>query len=208
MYAKKNSGKKVVATLLAVVLLIGCGIGGTLAWLSDQSETVTNTFTVGDIDIELKEHDLEADGNLNNNKEVTSVDTYKIVPGDNQPKDPFVRFTKDSEPCWLFVKVEEKNNTVGDKKYVTYTVDASGWTELTDVGGVTGVYYKKLETQTNANTTYSILTNNQVSYSNALTKADLDTVTDSTKPQLVFTAYAVQLEAAESAAAAWAVANP
>ena len=33
MYAKKNSGLKVTATLLAIVLLIGCAVGGTIAAL-------------------------------------------------------------------------------------------------------------------------------------------------------------------------------
>ena len=134
------NAKKIVAALLAVVLLIGIGVGGTLAWLKAATGPVTNTFTVGDIDIELKEHKLQANGTLDSNTEVTSEGTYKIVPGDEQPKDPFVRFTKDSEPCWLFVKVEEKNNTVDGKNYVTYSVDTSKWTALT---GVTGVYYKE-----------------------------------------------------------------
>lgn len=206
------NAKKIVAALLAVVLLIGIGVGGTLAWLKATTGPVTNTFTVGDIDIELKEHKLQANGTLDSNTEVTSENTYKIVPGDEQPKDPFVRFTKDSEPCWLFVKVEEKNNTVGtsDKKYVTYSVD-SGWTPLTDTDNDgkadNGVYYKELDALTTTGTTYSILTNKKVSYSNTLTKEDLTKVTDSTKPQLVFTAYAVQLEAAADAAAAWEIAN-
>lgn len=199
------NAKKIVAALLAVVLLIGIGVGGTLAWLKATTDPVTNTFTVGDIAIDLKEHDLQADGTLDYNKEVTSEDTYKIVPGDTQPKDPFVRFTKDSEPCWLFVKVEEKNNTVGasDKKYVTYSVDTSEWNAL---AGETGVYYKELESLTTANTTYSILASNQVSYSQNLTKADLNAV-GTNKPQLIFTAYAVQLEAAANATAAWEIAN-
>lgn len=198
--------KKTLALVLALVLVFGCAVGGTLAWLMDTTGEVTNTFTVGDIDIELKEYELDSENNRlleGPSNEVTSEDEYKIVPGDTQPKDPFVRFTKASEPCWLFVKIEEKNNTVGTKKYVTYSV-AGGWAELT---GVDGVYYKKLESLTAADTSFSILADNQVSYSNQLTKADLNAVTDTTKPQLVFTAYAVQLEAADSASAAWTAAT-
>lgn len=205
------NAKKIAAALLAVVLLIGIGVGGTLAWLTATTGAVTNTFTVGDIAIDLKEHKLNETGTdllTGTDNEVNAESNYKIVPGDTQPKDPFVRFTKDSEPCWLFVKVEEKNNTVGtsDKKYVTYSVDTSVWTELTGVEGVTGVYYKKLESLTTANTTYSILASNQVSYSQNLTKADLNAV-GTNKPQLIFTAYAVQLEAATTAADAWTAAN-
>lgn len=59
MYAKKGANKKMVAVLLAVALLIGCGIGGTLAWLMDTTPAVTNTFTVGNVDITLVESPYE-----------------------------------------------------------------------------------------------------------------------------------------------------
>ena len=51
---RELSGKLVVA-MLAVTLLIGCAIGGTVAWLTDKTTAVTNTFTYGDINIELTE---------------------------------------------------------------------------------------------------------------------------------------------------------
>ena len=108
MYAKKASGKKITAVLLAVLLLIGGTIGGTLAWLSATSETVTNTFTVGNITIELKEHKLES--GVLTTEEVTENNTYKIVPGGTQPKDPFVRVKSGSEKCYVYVLVT--NNLV------------------------------------------------------------------------------------------------
>ena len=50
MYAKKKSvSMKVVVLLLAVVLLIGCTIGGSVAYLMANTNTVTNTFVVGNI---------------------------------------------------------------------------------------------------------------------------------------------------------------
>lgn len=203
MYAKKNSGKKLTVLLLALVLLIGCTIGGTLAWLMDTSNTVTNTFTVGDIAIELKEHTL-VNGTLSNTEATANVeDTYKIVPGTEQPKDPFVRFTENSEACWLFVKIEEENNTVANKnyKYVTYNVD-SAWTPLT---GETGVYYMDLTSAgITAGTVKNILADKKVTYDESLTKEELAAAATA-NPQLIFTAYAVQKEAAETAATAWAL---
>lgn len=204
MYAKKNSGKKVIATLLAVVLLIGCGIGGTLAWLMDTTGTVTNTFTVGNVDIDLKEHDLNADGTLNQDEEVTEEDTYKIIPGTSQPKDPFVRVEGGSEACWVFVKVEEVNNTAVD--YLTYDIDVKNdntgtWTPLGD--DYPNIYYVD-QAATTADVTLNILKGQKVSYSDGLTKADIDklynTDDDGNKtikersdlPQLKFTAYAIQ----------------
>lgn len=196
--------KKVLALALALVLIVGATVAGTVAWLMDKTENVTNTFTVGDIDIDLKEHALNDAGTDVTDNEVTSENTYKIVPGDTQPKDPFVRFVDNSEPCWLFVKIEEKNNTISGKGYgyVTYTVDPD-WTPLTDNPGV---YYKQLKDLTATGTVLNILKDKQVTYNNGLTKAELDAVGEN-KPQLIFTAYAVQLEAATDAAAAWVLAN-
>ena len=201
MRSKKSASQKLTVVLLAVVLVLCCTIGGSLAWLMDTSNTVTNTFTVGDIAIELKEHSL-VNGELSNEEVVASIEnTYKILPGTTQPKDPFVRFTKESEACWLFVKIDEENNTVDDKnyKYVTYTVD-SAWTP---VEGTTNVYYINLTSGMVADQTVkNILDNKTVSYNQDLTKEEL-AVAATKQPKLIFTAYAVQKEAAATAAAAW-----
>lgn len=46
--------KKFIALVLVMVMCVGAGIGGTLAYLTDR-ETETNVFTVGNVDIELTE---------------------------------------------------------------------------------------------------------------------------------------------------------
>lgn len=112
MYAKKTGIKRIAVLLLAVVLLIGGTIGGTLAWLSAQTNAVTNTFTVGNITIDLKEHKLNDDGTLDTTTEVTENNNYKIVPGGTQPKDPFITVKQGSEKCYVYVLVT--NNLVID----------------------------------------------------------------------------------------------
>ena len=188
----QNKGSKIVALMLAMMLVFGVAVGGTLAYLMDATGPVTNTFTVGDINIELKETDLE--GNVTD----VGEDGYKILPGTYETKDPYVIVKEKSEACWLFVKVEAKNNKVGNTDLVTFTVD-SGWTPL---AGVAGVYYKEQAATTADTDPIYILDGNQVSYSADLTKEILNQAT--TKPQLVFTAYAVQKEAG-TAAQAWAL---
>ncbi len=194
--AKKSLSMKVVVLLMAAVLLIGCSVGGTLAWLIANSETVTNTFVVGDINIALTETGTDNNG-VNNN--------FKVLPGTTQAKDPFVRFTSDSEACWLFVQVQEVNNSTGNDEgegvateYITYSV--SGWTLLEEDKGI-AVYYKKLENVTAKDTIYYVLDDNEVSYSEYLTKADMDKLDatdgqEAKQPKLIFKAFAVQLEAA------------
>ena len=48
----QSKGTKIVVLMLAMMLVFGCAMGGTLAYLVTSSGPVTNTFTVGDINIE------------------------------------------------------------------------------------------------------------------------------------------------------------
>lgn len=175
--------KKKVLSIVAVVLVLCCAIGGTLAWLTDKTASVKNTFTVGDINIELTE----------------TTTNYKMVPGNTISKDPKVTVKANSEACWLFVKVEESANF---DNFMTYAM-AGGWTALPDVAGV---YYREVAATTAA-TDFSVLQGNSVSVKYAVTKADLNALTQNTFPTLTFTAYAVQKDNVNSAADAWAKAN-
>ena len=182
---RRSVGSRTLVALLAVVLVIGCVAGGTVAYLIDKSDTVTNTFTFGDINIKLEETTTE----------------YKIVPGVDIAKDPFVTVIGGSEKCYLFVKVEEKNwpvDAAGNKK-LTYEI--AGSNDWQAVPGETNVYYQVVESQA-TNKVIPVLKGNVVHASTALTKADIET--DQTKlPQLIFTAYAVQYDAIADVAAAW-----
>lgn len=205
MYAKKSVSMKVVVLLLAVVLLIGCTVGGTLAWLIARTNTVTNTFTVGNINIDLTE-------TVGNNSTPTSAKEtpvenkgFKIVPGVTESKNPTVIVEAKSENSFVFVKIEESNITVDNVTYVTWKI-ADGWTQLKDASDadVPGVYYR--EYTADAEATYLVLKDNQVSYPATLTKAQLDALGDK-QPALIFTAYAVQKEGSNTAAEAWAKIN-
>lgn len=194
MKEKKSLSIKAVVLLLAVVLLIGGTIGGTLAWLVTKTDSVTNTFTAGNISIDLKE----------------TTESYKMIPGTSIDKDPKVIFTADSEACWLFVKVEAGKGVMlgevtGAKSdtYITYMM-ATGWNP---VDGETGVYYRQLNAQ-NKDASYQILADNKVHVPDSVTKAMMDAVDAGTAaPTLTFTAYAVQQSGFSTAAAAWAEAK-
>ena len=179
---RELSGKLVVA-MLAVTLLIGCAIGGTVAWLTDKTTAVTNTFTYGDINITLAE---------------TTGTDYKIIPGKDINKDPKVTVKANSEACWLFVKVEEKGTFVANK--VTYSI-ADGWTKGDGTNIPENVYYREVDAVT-ADTDFAVLEGNKVTLSDTLTKEDIKNIT--TNPTLTFTAYAVQKDGIADAATAWA----
>lgn len=173
--------KKTLALVLALTLLVAGVVGGTLAWLTDQTAEVKNTFTVGDINIGLTE---------------TTAD-YKMVPGNTIAKDPTVTVQANSEACWLFVQVTKSENL---DTFITYAI-AEGWTELQD-----GVYYREVPASA-ADQTFSVLAGNTVTVKSDVTKTMLKTAkTDA--PTLTFKAYAVQKDNVASASDAWAKVNP
>lgn len=169
--------KKTLALVLALTLLVAGVVGGTLAWLTDQTAEVKNTFTVGDINIGLTE---------------TTTD-YKMVPGNTIAKDPTVTVKANSEACWLFVKVTESANL---DDFITYAI-ATGWTELE-----AGVYYREVPASA-ADQTFSVLAGDAVTVKSDVTRATLETAkTDA--PTLTFKAYAIQKDHFATADAAWA----
>lgn len=180
--------KKTVALLLAAVLVLGAAIGGTVAWLTDTTESVENTFTAGNVDIELAETKPEGQ-------------TAKMVPGATIDKDPKVTVKANSEACYVFVKIEE-SATLKLSDYISYTV-ADGWTALE---GVDGVYYRE-QAATTADTSYSVLAGDKVTVKDSVTKEMMDLITADNQPKLTFTAYACQQANGSgtfTAAEAWA----
>ena len=184
---------KALLLALCAVLLVAVSVLGTMAYLTSKTQVITNTFTVGDINIELTETKPESK-------------QAKIIPGVDIEKDPKVTVKKDSEACWLFVEVKEEGTFVANK--VTYSI-ADGWTALP---GVDGVYYREVAAVT-ADTDFYVLKGNEtykygvVIVSDELAKDEVDTITDGNQPKLTFTAYAVQKEGIDTAAAAWEKVN-
>lgn len=181
---KKGVSTKVFLSLLALVLVVGCAVGGTIAWLTATTDPVVNTFTYGKIKIELTE---------------TTGAEYKIIPGVNISKDPKVTVKADSEACWLFVKVAEEGTFVANK--VTYSI-ADGWTQGDGTVIPTNVCYREVNAVT-ADTDFYVLKDNMVTVSENLTKEDIKDLTEN-HPQLIFTAYAVQKDGINTATDAWA----
>lgn len=186
---KKSLNIKSILTLTAAFVLVAAlSIGGTLAWLQAETDPVVNTFTAGDINIDLTEsEDLD----------------LKMVPGDTITKDPKVIVEANSEACWLFVKIEESENL---DTYISYEVD-DAWTELED-----GVYYIEVDAATaKAGEEYAVLKGDEVTVLD-VTEENMEAA-ETTKPTLTFTAYAIQSanltddagNEITTAAAAWAL---
>lgn len=183
--------KKLFISVVAVALVACFAIGGTLAWLTDKTESKVNTFTVGDVNIDLTE---------------TTGTNYKVIPGEDINKDPKVTVEAGSEACWLFVKVEESANWPaykdGDARKINYAI-AEGWAI---VPGEENVYYRVVDADTaKTGATYSVLDGDKVTVSGTLTKDEIDKITGNFT--LTFTAYAVQQQGISTPDAAWAEAT-
>lgn len=186
--------KKSLALVLALAMIVVCVVGGTLAWLTATTGSVTNTFTYGDINIKLEETDatVSADG--------SATKEFKMIPGYTIDKDPKVTVKAGSEKCYLFVKVAESDNF---DTFMTYDM-ADGWTAL---AGVNGVYYRVVDASA-TNQEFGVLKNDKVTVSGDVTKTMLNGLTEATQPTLTFTAYACQYNSSNgtsfTAEAAWA----
>lgn len=186
-----------VALALIFIFSLSLGIGTTVAWLTDKTDPVTNTFTSSDINIKLTE---------------TTGENYKMVPGWTIAKDPKVTIKAGSEACWLFVRVEEdlgswKDNTPAKKftDYLKYTVISStdkAWTRGNGSHIPENVYYLKVTSAMAIDTDYPILVDNKITVSGDITKEMMDeidgvdqtgsTVSGEKTPTLTFKAAAVQ----------------
>lgn len=205
-YAAKHAGRvnmKPLALIMALVLLVGGVIGGTVAWLIATPDPVVNTFTYGDINIELDETDTQLDGDNNPN-----TNEYEMMPGQSITKDPEITVKSGSEEMWLFVKLEKSSNF---DTFMEYTV-AEGWTALS---GVDGVYYQHITAAdvATADKKIAVIKDDTVTVKESVTKEQLnalDSGSSENYPTLTVTAYAVQYAGNATADDAWAkvTANP
>ena len=186
---RRSVSSKTFVVMLALVLALGCAVGGSIAWLTKTTDEVKNTFTYSNIDITLTE---------------TTGDTYKIIPGQDIPKDPKVTVKANSEDCYLFVKVVETGTFVTNK--VTYTIRADGWMKGDGTDIPADVYYREVPAAT-TDTEFYMLTGNTANPNGVVTVKDTLTkeeIAIAINPTLAFTAYAIQKEGFANAKAAWA----
>ena len=184
---------KIAALIAAIVLVIGCTAGGTVAWLVSKPKPIVNVFTVGNINATLTE----------------TKTAFKIVPGVDIAKDPVATVEANSEDCYLFMQPTEENwpkfkttEAGSTTRKVEYEI-ADGWIELTPKHGV---YYREV-TKSDKDQVFHVLKNDKVTVSSTLTKEEADAIQTAGDPKLTVAVYAVQKENMGSATEAWEKAN-
>lgn len=120
--------KKKLTLVVSLLLVMALSIGGTLAFLTAQTDAVTNTFTVGNITITLAE---------------TKGNSFKIVPGATVEKDPLITVKSGSEKCYVYALVD--NTVVIDETVVaTPDINTTDWVQVGTSGTKTLYRYKAI----------------------------------------------------------------
>ena len=195
--------KKKLATIAGAVALAAVMAAGsfTFAYLQDKTDPVTNNFNPNKVTVDLQE---------------TTGNTYEIIPGTSQTKDPKVSVDA-TVPSYVYVTVEDRAPGM-----LTYEI-ADGWTEINIPGTTASTssytrteYYREIDGFYNREdgkwyenydasadpaytgeiqtTDISVLKDDKVSYDASLENSDVlkSNGTRKTNQRLIFTAQAVQ----------------
>ena len=209
--------KKILVACLCVALAVLTIAGTTLAYLTSQ-ETVTNTFTVGKVEIKLDEAKANADGTLVPNADRVKENSYKLIPGHTYNKDPMVTVLSGSESSYIkmtvtFTKAAELDAifapTGADLTSIFNGYDSTNWiykgnTEDTTANTRTyEFWYKETVAAPTADVALDALFD-QIKAPDSLTNSDLNNLKDL---KITVNAYAIQADGFATAEAAWAAFN-
>lgn len=102
--------KKILVACLCVALAVLTVAGTTLAYLT-STDKVENTFTVGNVAINLDEAKVAENGTAVTPAERVKGNNYKLMPGHTYTKDPTVTVLEGSEEAYVRMKVTFNNAT-------------------------------------------------------------------------------------------------
>jgi predicted ribosomally synthesized peptide with SipW-like signal peptide len=210
--------KKILILTLCIALLAVAAVGGTLAYFTDTEE-VTNTFTVGNVKIELLESQLLRAEGITDEAIAADAEGYaaylaqagkNILPGISVKKAPYIRNTGSNNAyvrLRMLIPVE-----LVDIVTCVYTSEAVTDGSVTDpvkLANVTidGVEYAQFAVVYNEKLAPEAMTYwpvfSQVKLNEDVTSEDVAGLTDATF-NIILQADAIQADTFETAAAAFA----
>ena len=93
--------KKILLCCVCVAAIVGGTVLATLAYLTDTSEAV-NTFTVGNVDIEVDEEKVNPDGTpTEEDDDRVQENNYHLLPGQTYLKDPTMTVKAGGEDSYV-----------------------------------------------------------------------------------------------------------
>ena len=114
--------------VLSAALLVATSVMGTLAFLA-SSTAVSNTFTYGDVGIQMFESEVDANGQKTGTTKTSDGNSYQLIPNKTYDKDPTIYVKEGSVPSYLFVKVKNGISTIEKEGNTTIKAQmvANGW---------------------------------------------------------------------------------
>ena len=205
--------RKALLLSLCAVLLVVASVMGTMAYLT-STDTVTNTFTVGNVQITLDEAKVNPDGTLVPNAARVKRNSYKLLPGLTYTKDPTVTVLSGSESSYIKMTVTFSNAAELDAIFaptgganltsIFNGYDSDNWIEK---GSTTAAntrtyefWYKEAVAAPTADVVLDALFDS-ITVPDFITKEQLATINNMT---ITVNAYAIQAAGFENAEEAWA----
>lgn len=204
---------KALLVVACALLLVAASVFGTMAYLT-STDTVTNTFTVGKVNIKLDEAKANPDGSLVEGAARVKANSYKLLPGHTYNKDPMVTVLSGSESSYVkmtvtFSKANELDAIFApDGANLTSIFngyDAANWTAKGNTKDVTAntrtyeFWYKEAVGAPTGDVALDALFDS-ITVPGEITKEQLATIEGMT---ITVNAYAIQADGFANADAAW-----
>ena len=205
---------KALLVVACALLLVAASVFGTMAYLT-STDTVTNTFTVGKVNIKLDEAQANTDGSLVEGADRVKANSYKLLPGHTYHKDPMVTVLSGSESSYVkmtvtFSKANELDAIFAPNGANLTSIfngyDAANWIakgNTKDAAANTRTYefwYKEAVGAPEGNVALDALFDS-IMVPGAITKEQLATIEGMT---ITVNAYAIQADGFDNADDAWA----
>lgn len=200
--AKETMKKKVTAIALAVCILAVAVIGATMAYFTD-TDSKTNTFTFGKVDIDLTEKSIE-DKEKGVKAGTVGTDggiTYPgVLPGLVYSKVPTVTVKRESLDAWVIITATVPTVYNWDGLF-NDSIDTANFTKDKKIVGENTVYYFYANAAVTAGSSVTPFT--EVKINPALTQNDVKNLPTF---NVVVNAYGIQKDGFDDAKAAFAAA--
>ncbi len=208
----KTKRKALLLTFCAVLLVVA-SVLGTIAYLT-ANDTVTNTFTVGRVAINLDEAKVTEDGKAVTPANRVKENSYKLLPGHTYTKDPTVTVLKGSESSYIkmtvtFTMANELDAIFApdgaDLTSIFKDYDSDNWiakSNTKNAGANTRTYefwYKEAVGAPNADVALDALFDS-ITVPSTINNDQLKTIGGM---KITVNAYAIQADGFETAAKAW-----
>ena len=211
---KNTQISRILLTICMMALVAVVSIGGTMAWLQDETETVTNTFATTGIELKLTEtqYSIGDDGSDVYADEPSEApvtnDAYRLIPGKEYTKDPTVTVVdlENDVDVYLFVKFDKGTSDL----YLDYTSmlnETNNWTPLT-ADDNNNVWYRVVDADaTQEEKTFKLIADDKVTVKTNLVELGDKTEGMVEMPEeaisMTYTAYAIQKEGFATPVDAW-----